>query len=60
MIFEGTTPPTLSGGLPLGNTNYTFPFYVQDAAVDTYKGSTFANFTGYANRVKGISERPTE
>ena len=55
IIFLGTTPPTLGGvSNSLGQTSYTFPIYVPDSAVETYKSA----YTNYANRIKGISERP--
>ena len=58
MIFVGATPPTLSNAnTSLGSTSYTFPIYVPDAAVNTYKNAT--SWANYASRVKGISERPT-
>lgn len=57
MIFMGTTPPTV-GNLALGQTNFTFPIYVPDSAVATYKAAS--SWSSYANRVKGISERPTQ
>ena len=58
MIFVGATPPTLSNANnSLGSTSYTFPIYVPDAAVNTYKNAT--SWANYASRVKGISERPT-
>lgn len=61
MIFEGTTPPTLtttSGASgSLGNPNLTFPIYVPDSAVSAYQSA--ASWVNYASRVKGISERPT-
>ena len=56
MIFVGTTPPTLETNA-LGQ-GYTFPIYVPDEAVSTYKAAS--GWSGYASRVKGISERPTE
>ena len=55
LIFEGTTPPTLSGSSALGQTNYTFPIYVPDGVVNDYKAAT--NWVSYASRIKGISER---
>lgn len=55
LIFEGTTPPTLSGSSALGQTNYSFPIYVPDGAVNDYKVAT--NWVSYASRIKGISER---
>lgn len=57
MVFLGSTPPALSGTRPLGATNLTFPFYVPDAAVSAYKAAS--GWSGYASRVKGISERPS-
>lgn len=57
MIFEGDTPPLLNATAPLGSKNYTFPIYVPDSAVNTYKAAS--NWDGYASRIKGISERPT-
>ena len=58
MIFEGTTPPTLGNNTNcIGSTAYSFPIYVPDAAVNTYK--TSGNFVAYASRIKGISERQT-
>lgn len=56
MIFEGTTPPSI-GSNALGQTSFTFPIYVPDASVSAYQSAT--NFTAYASRIKGISERPT-
>ena len=56
MIFEGETPPQLNATTPLGSKNYTFPIYVPDSAVNTYKAAS--NWDGYASRIKGISERP--
>lgn len=57
LIFEGTTPPTLNHATAIGLTTWTFPIYVPDSAVETYKATT--NWVGYASRIKGISERPT-
>lgn len=56
MIFEGTTPPSIGAGA-LGQESFTFPIYVPDASVSAYQSAT--NFTAYASRIKGISERPT-
>ena len=55
MIFLGTTPPVV-GNQALGQLNYTFPIYVPDSAVATYKAAS--SWSSYASRVKGISERP--
>lgn len=54
MIFSRTTPPTL------GNNAFatsTFTIYVPDSAVSAYKSASV--WSGYASRIKGISERPT-
>jgi len=54
MIFERTSPPTLGGAKnSLGDTSFTFPIYVPDSAVSSYKSS----YPNYASRIKGISER---
>lgn len=57
MIFIGSTPPSL-GNQALGQTSYTFPIYVPDESVSAYKAAS--GWSNYANRVKGISERPTQ
>lgn len=54
MIFEGSTPPALGNSTALGQTTYTFPIYVPDESVDTYKAAT--NWSGYASRIKPLSE----
>lgn len=57
MIFTSTTPPTLNNvtsSPSLGPTTMTFPIYVPDGSVAAYKTS----WDIYANRIKGISERP--
>lgn len=54
--FRGTIPPTLSHA-SLGGSSATFPIYVPDSAVETYKGAT--NWISLASRIKKISERPT-
>lgn len=54
--FKSTTPPTLST-TSLGGSSATFPIYVPDSAVETYKGAT--NWVSLASRIKKISERPT-
>ena len=59
LIIEGTTPPFVGANAFSGTTNLTtpdFPIYVPDAAVNTYKGAS--SWSGYASRVKGISQRP--
>ena len=57
VICEPTTPPT-AGGANLftwdGNLN---AIYVPDNSVATYKAAS--GWSGYANLIKGISERPT-
>lgn len=54
--FRSTTPPTLSYA-SLGGSSATYPIYVPDSAVETYKGAT--NWISLASRIKKISERPT-
>lgn len=55
VAFESTTPPTLSSGF---FNNSTFPIYVPDDYVETYKTTT--NWSTYASRILPISEKPTE
>lgn len=58
IVINATTPPTLGhASNSLGPTTKTFPIYVPDASVNTYK-STTGNWAGYSSRIKGISERP--
>ena len=54
--FRSTTPPTLSHA-SLGGSSATYPIYVPDSAVETYKAAN--NWSSLASRIKGISERPT-
>ena len=56
--FLGTTPPGTTNANFLGGTGYTFPIYVPDEAVDTYKAKQY--YTGYAPRICGFSEMPPE
>lgn len=53
MIFEGATPPTIASQ-SLGSTSYTFPIYVPDSAVNTYKTA----FSQYSSRIFSINDRP--
>lgn len=56
MELLGTVPPTI-GYDSLGASDYdTFPIYVPDESVQAYK-TAYAEF-GYADRIKGISEKP--
>lgn len=52
MIFEGTAPPTIASQ-SLGSTSYTFPIYVPDSAVNTYKTA----FSQYSSRIFSINDR---
>ena len=56
MIFQGATPPSLGSNNPLSQTSLKFPIYVPDESVSAYKEAS--SWSSYANRVKGISERP--
>ena len=58
IICLGTVPPSISSTRPFGQTNQTFPIYVPDDSVAAYKSKD--GFSQYANRIKGISERPTQ
>lgn len=51
------TPPSLDA-TAFFETNSTFHIYVPDASVEAYKTAT--NWSAYADRIKGISEMPTE
>lgn len=51
------TPPSLDA-MAFFETNSTFLIYVPDASVEAYKTAT--NWSAYADRIKGISEMPTE
>lgn len=51
------TPPSLDA-TAFNNTNSTFVFYVPNESVEAYKTAT--NWSAYADRIKPISEMPTE
>lgn len=51
------TPPSLDS-TAFNNTNSTFVFYVPNESVEAYKTAT--NWSAYADRIKPISEMPTE
>lgn len=51
------TPPSLDA-TAFNRTDSTFVIYVPDASVEAYKTAT--NWSAYADRIKGISEMPTE
>lgn len=51
------TPPSLDA-TAFGWTNSTFFIYVPDASVEAYKTAT--NWSAFADRIKPISEMPTE
>jgi len=52
--FKGLVPPVFARYAL--TTNLNFPIYVPDSAVNAYK--TAPNITEYADRIKGISEKP--
>jgi hypothetical protein len=54
LIIHATTPPTLGGYAIPGKTIV----YVPDASVNAYKAAT--NWSALGDRIKGISEMPTE
>ena len=54
VTVNATTPPTLSSNVFLGTNNCTI--YVPDDSVLAYQ--TADNWIEYANRIKGISEKP--
>ena len=56
VICHATTPPTAGTNIFAGDTNLT-SIYVPDASVSAYQSAT--NWTTYASKIKGISERPT-
>ena len=55
-VFEGTTPPTLSGQYNISNLNKLASIYVPDEAVAAYKAAT--NWTPVAAFIKPMSELP--
>lgn len=57
VIIRAKTPPTLDDANAFTSTN-NCPIYVPDASVEAYKGAT--NWNTYADRIKGISELPTD
>lgn len=56
VIIEATTPPTAGANMFQSCPNLT-AIYVPDASVSAYQNAT--NWTTYASKIKGISERPT-
>lgn len=56
VIMEGTTPPTLGTGVFV-RADILEAIYVPDASVSAYKAAN--NWSAYASKIKGISERPT-
>lgn len=54
VTVEATTPPTVDSD-SFRNTN-NCPIYVPDESVNAYKTAT--NWSGYADRIKPISEKP--
>lgn len=55
--FTATTPPPINTTMFL-NTNNTFIIYVPDESVSAYQSAN--NWSQFAARIKGISEKPTE
>lgn len=55
VVVEATTPPSAGNALLQGNNNLA-SIYVPDASVEAYKAAT--NWSTYASKIKGISERP--
>lgn len=56
VIMQGTTPPTM-GANGFAQSNNLQAIYVPDASVAAYQGTS--NWTSFASKIKGISERPT-
>lgn len=56
VIMLPTTPPTAGPNMFL-NTHADLVIYVPDASVSAYQSAS--NWSAYASRIKGISERPT-
>lgn len=56
VVVLATTPPTL-GTSVFQYTHADLVIYVPDASVSAYQSAT--NWTTYASKIKGISERPT-
>ena len=57
VIMESSTPPALGSNTAFNNTHASLVIYVPDASVNDYK--TANNWSDYATKIKGISERPT-
>ena len=55
MVVNATTPPTL-GNIGIGATTYTFPIYVPDGSVATYKSTS--GWSSYASRIYSINDMP--
>ena len=53
VMVKAVTPPTCASQ-PFGGSGVSYPIYVPDEAVETYKVAT--NWNTYADRIKGISE----
>lgn len=56
VIVESATPPSLGANAFL-SSNHLAAIYVPDASVATYKATS--GWSTYADKIKGISERPT-
>ena len=56
VIMQGTTPPTMGVNGFLHSSNLQ-AIYVPDGSVSAYQ--TASNWTAFASKIKGISERPT-
>lgn len=51
MIFQSTTPPTVTGNIVTANVDST-DIYVPDSAVNTYKAAAgFSNFASYIHSI---------
>lgn len=57
VIMESSTPPALGSNTAFSQTHASLVIYVPDASVNDYK--TANNWSNYATKIKGISERPT-
>jgi hypothetical protein len=57
-ILNGTTPPTIAANTFAGSGSY--PIYVPDGAVSTYKGTSVWSTATYTSKITSVNSLPSQ